>query len=88
MKPRHIEIEWIDSASARAGGWHYVNEWETKPATCLTVGILVKETKKNLMIASTVATTGQIHAPHVVPKCAIVRRRDGAELKKWRLANG
>lgn len=74
--PKPIIIRWIDSSSATVAGWTRLKDWDMSPATCTSVGILVKETKHNIMISSAVASTGQIQSPHVIPKCAIISRDD------------
>ena len=49
VKPRMVEIEWVDSATTR--GWNSPGQFVESPlAHCRTVGYLLKRTKKYVVV--------------------------------------
>lgn len=51
MKRKLRIVRWVDSASAPR--WRYPHEIDSRPATCLTVGYVVHETKEAITLAQT-----------------------------------
>lgn len=70
-----VVIEWVDSSSASDSGWRRLDEYDPDVATCMTAGFLITETKSVVMVVTSVASTGQVHSPISIPKCAITRRK-------------
>ena len=72
MSHELIEVLWDDSATA--GHWQEA-DLKSKPMKCRTAGYLLRETKKYVVIALTVASDGGTISPLAIPKGCITRRR-------------
>jgi hypothetical protein len=78
MKTQFIRthVIWTDSAGP-IRYWNPRDEIDHGPTTINTVGLLVKETKKYVSIASSVSTSGCFGGVIDIPKTAIISREDG-----------
>lgn len=75
---RRIEVTWLDSCSP--DGVHYwaaAGTLRTEPLVITTRGFLLKETKKAVVIAASVAEGGAPGGVLVIPKLSITNRTDG-----------
>jgi len=66
-----VEITWVDSATF--DGWQS-GPHGARPSVCTTVGFLVKETKKYVIIAGSISPN-QMMSPLAIPKAVITKRR-------------
>ncbi len=67
-----VEVEWDDSAAS--AHWQEPDV-KSQPMKCRTAGYLLRETKKYVVIALTVANDGGTISPLAIPKGCITRRR-------------
>lgn len=78
MTRRRLErVDWLDSWSER-GGWHDIadlrRDADTLP-TQTTVGFVIAETKRTLVVASTLSESRELASAVVaIPKSAVQRR--------------
>jgi hypothetical protein len=76
-KATRIEVTWLDSCSA--DGVHYwqpMSDLRTDPLTITTRGFLLKETKKAVVIAASIADGGAPGGVLTIPKIAITGRTE------------
>lgn len=78
-------LDWVDSCSA-GGGTIWKNRDDVSEMTaseCRTVGWIIREDKKQIVVASQVSTS-QLGGDMCIPKSAIVRRHTLSEPKSKR----
>ena len=69
-----IRIEWLDHCSLQ-GGWKHASDADKlTPATVLTVGWVVKETKKYITVASIWSEDYMVQGEICIMKNCIVKR--------------
>lgn len=74
-----VEVEWVDSVGD--GGWQERNALAANPHICHTIGWLIEEGPKAILLAGSYGPK-QGHVPEqfsgtmVIPKCAILSRRE------------
>lgn len=70
-------IRWVDSHSPSAQIWIDPREVPTNQLGVVSVGAVLKETKKNLTIVSSICdgNHGQVSGVITIPKCAIKSRK-------------
>lgn len=77
MKARKLQIiRWVDSASTPR--WKYPSEIDHRPATCVTVGWLVHDTKDAITLAQTQRINedyDDVNACMTIPRGCIKSRR-------------
>lgn len=76
MTPKIIHVEWVDAVTSL--GWEPVSEPLT-PRSCLTVGFLIHETDKFIVIAGTWGLEGDHEESNnrtAIPKGWIVAQRE------------
>uniref|UniRef100_A0A6M3L2X1 Uncharacterized protein n=1 Tax=viral metagenome TaxID=1070528 RepID=A0A6M3L2X1_9ZZZZ len=71
LKP--ITVEWEDHYTQ--GGWRHIDDINTKPALCKSVGLLVKETPKTIVISSSLFGDDIYTEPLVILKSCIKKRK-------------
>ena len=70
-KPLPVLVIWIDSAYHEAG-WELIDEARAlTPKRCISVGFLIRKTKKRLVLALSI-TEGQAGGLLVIPRCAVL----------------
>lgn len=72
MKLRVECITWFDSMGR--SGWVPTDELQDPPTKMITVGLVIKETRKSVTVTHSVGH-GQAYAPFTIPKRAIAKRR-------------
>ncbi len=76
MKPRfpRVEVCWFDAASKDP--WRDLEDLEERETVeCITRGFLIRETKREILIAVTVTECGQFHSTMAIPKRMVVSIR-------------
>ena len=70
--PNVIRVEWVDSYGG--GNWIHKDDLDHKPSNIITVGFVVKETKKHITITSSISDGDgeQYLNPITIPKIAII----------------
>ena len=75
-KLRPVYLEWEDHWSPSGGGWHDLEEgppW--KPLICCSVGWIVKEDSKGVVLAANISGGGDLSQCSYILKNCIKRRR-------------
>jgi hypothetical protein len=68
-----VLVEWVDSASAH--GWNHIDAINPALKVCTSVGFLIKETKDNLIVASSLSFDPDLCSGDIsIPKVAIIKR--------------
>ena len=75
MKRPRVEIEWEDSSGPATGVWHRLNDYDHSPSRCRTLGYVVKETKRYVVVASSVSDADSLSGLITIPKSAIRKRK-------------
>ena len=73
MKFSLIEIHWDDAATDH--GWEHSDDVAAVENIAITIGWLVKENDKHLVIASTVCDDGSCNGRINIPKGMVVKRK-------------
>lgn len=62
-----VEVSWVDSAVS--GGWRSLEEFRgaAQLAQCVTVGLLIKKTKKLVVVAQSAAKDGDVADAIAIP---------------------
>ena len=81
MDKKAIYIEWVDSCSTHT--WMYPEDYDGKPISIRSLGLLMKETKTAITISSGVSETGKYAEPFTIPK-AVIKRRVSIKFPKKR----
>lgn len=72
-KPKLVMIEWEDSCQA-SGQWQWLENLQTPPIIkCISVGFLVKDTKKEKCLAISMANAEQVSGIISIPSSCIKR---------------
>ncbi len=81
---RIVYVRWVDSMGGF--GWLDRSDWKGEKETyCHTVGYVIADTEKNLVLAHTIdPESNNVHSPFEIPKSAIravidLEPEDGAE---------
>ena len=76
MKIKLIKVTWEDSRNP-AAGWRFLKGLET-PGICLcvTVGYLVKKTKKKLVLAQSLTRDNQVNGLTTIPRRCVIESVD------------
>ena len=70
-KPIEIKVWWIDANGTSK--WKYNT---TKPAKCLTIGYLIKKTKKYIVVGQTIYKKGEMFTGEIViPMGCVVKTK-------------
>ncbi|MCP4275364.1 MAG: hypothetical protein GY779_03295 [Gammaproteobacteria bacterium] len=70
-----VMIVWQDSHSPDEGPWIDLDAINHKALEIISVGFVIKKTKKSITIAATVSgQTGQVSGVMCIPKCAILKK--------------
>lgn len=64
-----VYIEWEDSFGG--GNWMTKKQANLPVAKCVTVGFVVKETKRKIVISSHECDNGDVHGSMAIPKSCI-----------------
>jgi hypothetical protein len=70
---KKISIEWLDAASYN--GWIDPEESEMDGESVVTIGFLVSENDKEIVISPSVSDDGRVLTATVIPKGWIKKRR-------------
>jgi hypothetical protein len=83
MKPKLVEVEWVDILAT--SGWEKVED--VNPPTFYTYGYLIYKDKDVIKVSSTKDESGDWYGTHAFPKGCIkkIRPLDGGALIKQRL---
>lgn len=73
MKFQLIEIHWDDAATDH--GWEHSDDVVASENIAITIGWLVKENDKHLVIASTVCDDGSCNGRINIPKGMVVKKK-------------
>lgn len=72
---RKVYVEWVDSA--RSYDWERLDEFEGEPVECESIGWLIKETDKYVIIAQNLGYEPvQVCNTMTIPKCAVTKMVD------------
>lgn len=72
---RAVYVEWVDSMSKGGKVWHHIDEFTEDDLTCRSLGFIVKEGKKSIVISGHSSCAGSFAGDIEIPKCAITKRR-------------
>lgn len=70
---RLLEVIWRDTSSW--GDWHETNHKDDEPIECVTVGYVVRETKRDLVLAQTFSRGGKVTNTMAIPKSTITSKK-------------
>lgn len=68
-----IYVEWVDSAASV--GWYHPKNYDPAAFTVKSVGFVMQETKKTVVISTSLAYNDKYADPLTIPKVAITKRR-------------
>lgn len=74
MKYKKVYLEWVDSCSSR--GWNYMPDFKDDELIVKSIGFIMKESKKSIVISTSFTHYDSAMDPLTIPKCAIVKRRN------------
>lgn len=72
MKFPLVEIKWDDAVTDT--GWQHADEIEPSNEVAITIGFLVKETPKHVVVASTIDADGSTNGRIQIPVKMILKR--------------
>lgn len=70
-----VYVEWVDSMAKGGKVWHHENEFEPEDLTCRSLGFIVREDSKSIVIAGHASCADSLAGDINIPKCAITKRR-------------
>jgi len=75
-KPKMVYLEWVDSASSRAG-WISPDRLDYTKLMCATAGFVLREDKESITVVGSygIDEYGNVHSDITIPKIAIKKRR-------------
>lgn len=77
MSKKHLEIvQWLDHCGYDDSGWHSLDAFEElEPLKMVSVGYVIKDAPKHIVLVSTVAESGTGRGDICIMKNAIIKRR-------------